>query len=71
MTKVQIRFRLERPLDETGLERIADAHAVYGITRVHIESVDRLAVEYDATRLSPQQVEATLRRSGLPVARLE
>ena len=68
MTKVQVRFRLQKPLDDVMLERIAAAHAVYGIQRVQVApSLDHLMVEYDATRLRPAEVEATLAGAGIPV----
>lgn len=68
MTKVQVRFRLQRPLDETLLARISDAHAIYGIQHVTVApSLDSLMVEYDATRLRPAEVEAALAVAGIPV----
>ena len=71
MTKVQIRFRLQRPLDEALAGRIADAHAFYGIHHVKVEpSLDALMVEYDASRLSAAEVEAALEMEGLPVERV-
>ena len=52
MTKVQIHFRLQKPLDDAMLARIADARAIYGIQQVKVApSLDGLMVEYDATRL--------------------
>jgi allophanate hydrolase subunit 1 len=70
MTKVQIRFRLQRPLDETLLARISDAHALYGIQRVTVApSLDSVTVEYDATRLRPAEVESALAGAGVPVDR--
>ena len=67
MTKVQIRFRLPQPLDDAQLARIADTHAVYGIQQVTVApSLDRLTVEYDATRL-PEEVESTFASAGIPV----
>ena len=69
MTKVQIRFRLARPLDDTMLGRIADAHAIYGIERVTVNpALDGLTVEYDATRMCPADVEAALAAAGIPAA---
>jgi allophanate hydrolase subunit 1 len=69
MTKVQIRFRLGRPLDSVLLPRIAAAHAVYGIYRVTVSpSLDSVTVEYDATRLSPAEVESALAGAGIPIA---
>ena len=68
MTKVQVRFALQRKLDDDMMGRIAEAHSVYGITRVKVDSsLDSLIVEYDASRLKAADVEATLERSGIPV----
>jgi allophanate hydrolase subunit 1 len=69
MTKVQMRFRLRRPLDSVLLPRIAAAHAVYGIQRVTLSpSLESVTVEYDATRLSPAEVESALTSVGIPIA---
>jgi hypothetical protein len=66
MTKVQLRYQLARPLDESLLERIAELHGVYGFLR--IEPVpEGLLVEFDASRLSELDVEAHLRRAGIPI----
>jgi hypothetical protein len=71
MTKVQVRFRLLKPLDETLLERISDAHALYGMQRIQVApSLDGLMVEYDATRLRPAEVEAALAGAGIPVEKI-
>jgi hypothetical protein len=68
MTKVQIRFRLEKPLDEVLLSRISDAHAIYGIQTIQVApTLDGLTVEYDATRLRPAEVESALENAGIPV----
>ena len=68
MTKIQVRFRLYKPLDEAMLEHIAEAHSIYGIQRVQVApSLDSLTVEYDATRLRPAEVEAALASAGIPV----
>lgn len=67
MTKVDLRYRLTRPLDETLMQQIARAHGTYGILRVKLEpSLDALTVEYDASRLTRDQVEAVLHRAGIP-----
>ena len=69
MTKVQMQFRLERPLDHAMMARIADACSVYGIQKIRLApSLDGLTVEYDATRLRPAEVESTLAGAGIPVA---
>jgi hypothetical protein len=68
VTKVQIRFRLQRPLDEVLLARISDAHALYGIHRVKVApTMDSLTVEYDATRLRPAEVGSALAGAGIAV----
>jgi hypothetical protein len=68
MTKVQIHFRLQKPLDDVLLARISDAYAIYGIQKIHVApSQDGLTVEYDATRLRPEEVESALATAGIPV----
>jgi hypothetical protein len=69
MTKTQIRFHLERPLDEPLMPRIADAHSIYGIMRVQVmPSTQEIVVDYDASRLRTEDVGAALKRGGIPVA---
>ena len=68
MTKVQLRFALQRPLDDAMMGRISDAHALYGLQRVKLDSsLDGITVEYDASRLRPAEVEAALTGFGIPV----
>jgi hypothetical protein len=68
MTKVQIRFRLQKPLDDGMLQRLSDTSALYGIQRIKVDpSLDGLMVEYDATRLRPAEVESALAIAGIPV----
>jgi hypothetical protein len=70
MTKVQIRFKLTKPLDDVLLGRISDAHAFYGIQKIQFSSAgDGLMVEYDATRLKPAEVESALAGAGIAVTR--
>ena len=66
MTKIQVRFRLLNPLDETLLERISNANAIYGIEWIRLSpSMDSVTVEYDATRLRPAEVESALESAGI------
>lgn len=68
MTKVQIHFRLPGPLDESLLPRLNSVNALYGIQKMKLApSLDRLTVEYDATRLRPAEVEAALAAAGIAV----
>ncbi|MBI4910530.1 MAG: hypothetical protein HY820_43355 [Acidobacteria bacterium] len=71
MTKVDLHFDLTRPLGDGDLDAIARVHSVYGIQRVILKqpSLDAVEVEYDATRMSPNDVLAALVRCGIPVAR--
>jgi hypothetical protein len=66
MTKVQVRFRLQQPLDDAARAALATLHAKYGIQKTRLaESLDALTVEYDATRLRPAEVEAALAGAGI------
>jgi hypothetical protein len=68
MTKVQLRYDLMRPLDDAMLEQLARVHGVYGMVRVRpSESLDKLIVDYDASRLSEQEVETVLHKAGIPI----
>jgi hypothetical protein len=68
MTKVQKHFRLQRALDESLMQQIADANSIYGIERIVISpSREELMVEFDASRLRTTEVEMALQRAGIPV----
>jgi copper chaperone CopZ len=69
MTKVTLHYNLLRKLNDDDCTNIAALHGVYGITRVQpTASLDRITVDYDASRLMKTDVEATLARFGVPVA---
>ena len=68
MSKVQLRYDLLRPLNDELMNKISWLHSVYGILKVSLApSLDKLIVEYDASRLSPLEVENVLHRAGLPI----
>jgi hypothetical protein len=68
MTKVQKHFRLQRPLDESLMQQIADANSIYGIEHIRIApSREELMVEFDASRVRTIDVEMALQRAGIPV----
>jgi len=68
MTKVQVSFRLRKPLDESEYHSIALAHAKYGIEKITLApGLQDLKVEYDATRLRPAEIAAMLALAGIPV----
>ena len=69
VTKVQIRYRLQRPLDDSTLPHLAAAHAIYGIQKLKLApTLDAVDVEYDATRLKPADVASALAAAGVPIA---
>ncbi len=70
MTKVQLEYELVRPLTDDDAKGVADVHSWYGILRVKpTASLDKVIVEFDASRLSEQDVEATMHRFGIPIQR--
>lgn len=68
MTKVTLRYDLLRPLTDEDLPMIANVHSTYGMVRVQVAaSLDKITVDYDASRLMKSDVEAVLARHGLPI----
>ena len=68
MTKVTLHYDLTRPLMDEDLENVARVHGVYGMERVKVApSLDKLTVDYDASRLMRKDVEAVLARHGIPI----
>jgi hypothetical protein len=71
MTKVTLHYDLIRPLEDADLDNIARVHGTYGIARVQVApSLDKLTVDYDASRLTKADVEAELARHGIPIRHL-
>jgi len=69
MTKVDITFKLSRPLNDDELKSISRVHAVYGMLAVRLESSGgEIFVEYDASRLSAKEARAVLEQHGIPLA---
>jgi hypothetical protein len=69
MTKVDIKLKLIRPLSDPEMKSLAHVHAVYGMLTVRLTPTgDELFVEYDASRLSPDEVRGTLAQHGIPIA---
>jgi hypothetical protein len=68
MTKVTLYFDLTRPLGDEDFENIARVHATYGMARVQVApTLDKIAVDYDASRLMKTDVEAVLAAHGIPI----
>ena len=72
MTKVTLHYDLEHKLtEEEDYAHIAAIHSVYGMVRVQLApSLDKITVDYDASRLMKKDVEAVLGRYGIPVAQV-
>jgi hypothetical protein len=70
MTKITRQFDLVRPVDDSDANAVAKANSVYGIVRLSIaRTLDNVTVDYDASRLSEKDVEASLIGVGLPIRR--
>jgi len=70
MTKVVTHFNLTHPLDDTLMHRISDAHSMLGFQRVQLSpDMKDVIVEWDASRLTPEQVDSALHRAGIPAVR--
>ncbi|MDQ6700188.1 MAG: hypothetical protein M3Z36_08380 [Acidobacteriota bacterium] len=69
MTKVQIHFQLESPLDDAMAMRLSDANSLYGIDRIQIEpTLKEIMVEYDASRLKASEVQSVLEGLGIAMS---
>jgi hypothetical protein len=68
MTKVTLHYDLDRPLSDEDCEQIAALHGTYGLVRVQLApTLDKITVDYDASRLRKKDVEAALARHGVPI----
>jgi hypothetical protein len=68
MTKVTLHYDLARPLTEPELGSVADLTSVFGMERVQVApGLDKITVDYDASRLMKADVESVLHRHGLPI----
>jgi hypothetical protein len=68
MTKVDATFKLWRSLTDEELKSLARVHAVYGMLTVRLlPTGDELFIEYDASRLSLDEVRGTLEQHGIPL----
>ena len=68
MTKVTLHYDLSRPLNDSDSENLSRVHSVYGMVRVQVApALDKITVDYDASRLMKQDVEAVLARHNIPI----
>jgi len=69
MTKVTLHYDLSRKLTDEDFANVATLHSTYGIVRVQVApSLDKITVDYDASRLMKKDVEAEIARHGVPLA---
>jgi hypothetical protein len=68
MTKVQTTFKLSRELNDAELKKLSHLHAVYGFLAVRVLPSEKLFVEYDASRLMPNEVRGTIEQHGIPIS---
>ncbi len=67
MTKVEVRYSLASPPDEALLAALGRAQGMYGLLAVKLSpAMDSLVVLFDASRLRRTDVDAALRRAGVP-----
>jgi hypothetical protein len=68
MTKVTLHYDLTRPLADQDLDNIYQVHSTYGMARVQVApGLDKITVDYDASRLTKKDVEAVLARHAIPI----
>ena len=67
VTKVDITFRLARDLNDNELKNIARLHSVYGFFATRVLPSNQLFVEYDASRLSADEVRGAVEQHGIPI----
>jgi len=66
MTAVDVVFRYGAPPGESEMRALNNAWEVYGIRRIAFDEPQHtVRVEFDATRLNPENVAAILRGAGL------
>ena len=68
MTKVQTSYDLLRKLDDDDATAIGDVHGCYGVEKIAIApGLDHITVDYDASRLSPSDLDSMLVNHGVPI----
>ena len=68
MTALDVVFRYGVPPGETEMRALKSVREVYGIRSVRFDSKNKtVRVEFDASRLTEQNVESLLRRADIDV----
>jgi hypothetical protein len=68
MSRVELHYEFLEPFQDSWAVALERLHGVYGFHALKLApSLDRLTVVFDASRLTPADVEHHLRMAGLPV----
>jgi hypothetical protein len=67
VTKVDTTFKLARDLNDDELNSFARLHSVYGFFAVRVLPSNELFLEYDASRLSLDEVRGVIEQHGMPI----
>ena len=68
MTFLEITYELQSRLQPDQLRALASFANTYGLRRFRLnDQLNRLSLEYDASRLKETQVEHVLRQARIPV----
>lgn len=68
MTKLQTAYKLSRKLGDEDMQSLSRLTSVYGIFLAKItSSLDELRLEFDASRLTIDDLESVLEQHGLPI----
>lgn len=72
MTLVEARYRFTTPFQDEFTAAILAAHSQYGLRAVKLDpKLEGLNVLFDASRLTPADVDSALHRLALPVKRVQ
>jgi len=68
MTLLDVSFRYNLRPGEAEMRALNAARDVYGIRAIRIDEKEKtITVEYDASRLSDEQIESLMRRAGVDI----
>lgn len=71
MTLVEAKYRFAAPFQDEFTAAIQGAHSQYGLRAVKLHpKLEGVTVLYDASRLTPDDVDHALHRLGLPLTRV-
>jgi hypothetical protein len=69
MTLVEVTYELQAPLNQDQLRRLGSFANTYGLRRFRVDEKNRLAFEYDASRLRETEVIHVLHQLNIPATK--